>query len=91
MGYLIQKLPQKYKTAIQISEIEGKTQQELADYENITLAGAKSRVQRGRDILKHMIFDCCELEINKVTKNMELNVKDEENCILVQEKKISNI
>lgn len=90
LGYLIGKLPQKYKTAIQISEIEGKTQQELADYENITLAGAKSRVQRGRDILKHMIFDCCELEINKVTKNMELNVKDEENCILVQEKKISN-
>jgi len=90
LGYLISKLPPKYKTAIQISEIEGKTQKELAEYENITLAGAKSRVQRGREILKHMIFECCELEINTYSNQLELDIKDEKNCALVQEKKIND-
>ncbi len=86
--YLIAKLPQKYKTAIQISEIEGKTQQELADYEHITLSGAKSRVQRGRNILKDMIFQCVDFELNNSEKIVDLKIKDEKNCKLVQDKDI---
>ena len=88
LGYLISKLPPKYKTAIQISEIEGKTQQELADYENISLSGAKSRVQRGRDILKDMIFQCVDFELNNSEKIVDINIKDEKNCKLVQDKDI---
>mgnify|MGYP000409085935 CR=1 FL=1 len=84
LGYLISKLPKKYKTAIQISEIEGKTQQDLANYEKITLSGAKSRVQRGRDILKDMIFNCCEVEINKNKKVVDVLIKDEKNCEMLK-------
>jgi len=88
LGYLIAKLPQKYKTAIQISEIEGKTQQELAEYEHITLSGAKSRVQRGRNILKDMIFNCVDFELNQSEKIVDLKIKDEKNCKLIQDKDI---
>lgn len=62
---MINMLPDKYRRAVQISEVENKTQQEVADQEGLSLSGAKSRVQRGRALLKTMLHDCCEIEINK--------------------------
>ena len=56
---MINKLPDKYKRAIYHSEINGNTQKELAEIENISLSGAKSRVQRGRQMLKEMMLSCC--------------------------------
>lgn len=61
---MIQQLPEKYRHAVQLSEIEGRTQKEVAEMENISLSGAKSRVQRGRALLKEMLHDCCKIEIN---------------------------
>ncbi|WP_428625266.1 RNA polymerase sigma factor SigZ [Sedimenticola sp.] len=61
---MIQQLPEKYRHAVQLSEIEGRTQKEVAEVENISLSGAKSRVQRGRLLLKEMLHDCCKVEIN---------------------------
>lgn len=84
LGFLIGKLPNKYKQAIQLSEIENKTQQELAIHENISLSGAKSRVQRGRKILKDMLLECCELEINKHNRIIEVQIKNEVSCKLLK-------
>lgn len=84
LGFLIEKLPSKYKQAIQLSEIHNKTQQELANQENISLSGAKSRVQRGRKILKEMLLECCQLEINKHNRIVEVQIKDEDNCELLK-------
>ncbi len=87
LGFLIEKLPPKYKQAIELSEMENKTQQELAEVENISLSGAKSRVQRGRKILKEMLLECCQLEINKHNRIVEVKIKDEKNCELVKNSK----
>ena len=84
LGFLIGKLPQKYKQAIELSEMQNKTQQELANSENISLSGAKSRVQRGRKILKEMLLECCQLEINKYDRIVEVQIKDEKNCDLIK-------
>jgi RNA polymerase sigma-70 factor (ECF subfamily) len=48
-----------------MSEIDNKTQKEVAELEGVSLSGAKSRVQRGRSLLKGMLYDCCQFEINK--------------------------
>jgi len=61
---MVRELPDKYRNAIQLSEMENQTQQEVAELEGISLSGAKSRVQRGRVILKTMLNDCCQFEIN---------------------------
>ncbi|KAB2888792.1 MAG: RNA polymerase sigma factor SigZ [Desulfobulbaceae bacterium] len=61
---MIRQLPEKYRHAIQLSAIEGKTGKEIAELEDISLSGVKSRVQRGRALLKAMLFDCCRFEIN---------------------------
>ncbi|MEW4564401.1 RNA polymerase sigma factor SigZ [Bremerella sp. JC770] len=55
-------LPPKYRTALELYELQGKSQQEIADQLNISLSGAKSRVQRGRTKLKEVLFDCCSFE-----------------------------
>lgn len=62
---MVNELPDKYRNAIQLSEIENKTQKEVAEQEGISLSGAKSRVQRGRVMLKTMLHDCCQFEMNR--------------------------
>ncbi len=58
----IELLPEKYRQAIYLTEIEGLSQKELAKRLGISYSGAKSRVQRGREKLKEVILQCCEVQ-----------------------------
>ena len=78
---MIQQLPEKYRHAVQFSEIDGRTQKEIAARENISLSGAKSRVQRGRALLKAMLHDCCKVEINAMNQIVDYE-KNEDDCKL---------
>lgn len=62
---MIQSLPEPYREALVLTELEGLTQQELADKAGISLSGAKSRVQRGRQQLKEMLTECCAFEFDR--------------------------
>ncbi|MFC4874435.1 RNA polymerase sigma factor SigZ [Negadavirga shengliensis] len=59
---LIWMLPTKYREALLLSEIEGISQKEMADKLGISYSAVKSRVQRGRKLLKEMLMKCCEIE-----------------------------
>lgn len=59
MASLISHLPEKYARAVRLCDVEGRPQQEVATLENISLSGAKSRIQRGRARLKQMLSECC--------------------------------
>lgn len=61
---MIRQLPDRYRDAIILSELKGLTQREVAELQGISVSGAKSRVQRGRALLKEMITDCCRLEFD---------------------------
>lgn len=63
---MVSELPDKYREAIQLTEIQELTQKQLADHLGISLSGAKSRVQRGREKLKDMLLDCCHLEFDRL-------------------------
>ena len=78
---MIKQLPKKYRHAVQLSEIEGKTQKEIAEKERLSISGAKSRVQRGRALLKTMLHNCCKLEINAMNQIVDYDKKDD-NCKL---------
>ena len=58
-------LPAPYQEAVLLSEIEGLTQAEVAKRQGISLSGAKSRVQRGRRMLKGALLQCCQLEFGQ--------------------------
>jgi RNA polymerase sigma-70 factor, ECF subfamily len=61
----IQCLPETYREPLILSEFEGLSQQEIADRLGLSLPGAKSRVQRGRDKLKDLFLDCCHFELDR--------------------------
>lgn len=58
-------LPEPYREALLLTEYEGLTQQQLAARVGISLSGAKSRVQRGREKLKQLLLDCCHVELDR--------------------------
>lgn len=62
---MIDNLPQKYKEALLLTEFDNLTQKELSERMEISLSGAKSRVQRGRKLLKDMLLECCRLEFDR--------------------------
>lgn len=62
---MIEALPDIYKEALIHTELEGNTQQQLADQLGISLSAAKSRVQRARERLKEEILKCCQYEFDK--------------------------
>ncbi len=62
---IINSLPIKYQEAIRLIEIEGISQKELAEKVNISYSGAKSRVQRGREMIKSLLEQCCTVSTDK--------------------------
>ncbi len=62
---LINNLLDIYKEALMLSEINGLKQNEVAKKLNISLSGAKSRIQRGRKLLKNGFIDCCNFKLNE--------------------------
>jgi len=61
---LISRLPSPYREALTLTELEGVTQQAAADALGISLSGAKSRVQRGREKLRALLDDCCSIAVD---------------------------
>ncbi len=59
---MIAQLPDAYREAVELYELKGIPQQQIADQLGISLSGAKSRVQRGRAKLKSLLFECCSFE-----------------------------
>ena len=61
---LIEDLPPPYREAIVRSELQGVRLADAAREAGISLSGMKSRVQRGRQRLKQMLFDCCQIALD---------------------------
>jgi RNA polymerase sigma-70 factor, ECF subfamily len=69
-------LDPKYREALQLVDIEGITQVELANRLGISISGAKSRVQRGREQLKQKLIDCCPVKTDQYGNIIEIQSKD---------------
>ncbi|WP_261858868.1 RNA polymerase sigma factor SigZ [Photobacterium sanguinicancri] len=58
-------LPEKYRVPMLLSELDGLSQQEIADQLGLSLSGAKSRVQRGRVKFKELLMRYCDIELGR--------------------------
>jgi len=56
---LINKLPPKYARPLKAYELDGITQKELAKQYEMSESGMKSRIQRGRKMLRQLFKDYC--------------------------------
>lgn len=59
---LVDQLPDAYAVAVRMADLEGHTQQAVADALGLSLSGAKSRIQRGRAMLGDLLQACCDIE-----------------------------
>jgi RNA polymerase sigma-70 factor, ECF subfamily len=64
LGPMIDQLPPLYRNAVTLVDLEGLPQQEAAARSGLSLSGMKSRVQRGRQALEHLLHDCCRIELD---------------------------
>ena len=72
---LLDQLPETYRQALQLTEFEGVTQREVATRLGLSLSGAKSRLQRARQMLREVLVTCCRVELDRRggVVNYELN------------------
>jgi RNA polymerase sigma-70 factor (ECF subfamily) len=64
VALFVARLPSPYREAITLTELEGLTQKQAADMLGVSLSGMKSRVQRGRERIRRMFTECCELTLD---------------------------
>ncbi len=82
---MVETLPERYRQALVLTEFEGLSQREMADELGLSYSGAKSRVQRGRVMLKQQLVECCHFEFDRrgsiigYTPQIQLQVTEPEN------------
>lgn len=80
LNELIRALPDGYRQAVQLAEVEGLVQQAVADRLGLSLSGAKSRIQRGRALLKTTLERCCRFEFDVRGNLLDCDPKPGSNC-----------
>jgi RNA polymerase sigma-70 factor (ECF subfamily) len=64
LAVFVAALPSPYREAITLTELQGMSQKDAAEMLGISLSGMKSRVQRGRQQMRHMLQACCEIALD---------------------------
>ena len=80
LGAMIQRLPEDQRRALSLYELEGISQQEIAERETLSVSGAKSRIQRGRKSLEEMLKACCEFQLDRRGNVLEYEPSDPDCC-----------
>jgi RNA polymerase sigma-70 factor (ECF subfamily) len=77
---MIKQLPENYKEAVFLSEIDEKKHKVVASELGISLSAAKSRVLRGKKQLYQLLIDCCVFSKNEFGNTVSFERKDEKPC-----------
>jgi RNA polymerase sigma-70 factor, ECF subfamily len=62
---LVQRLPEPYREALVLTELDGLTQSDATARLGLSTSGMKSRVQRARAQLRDLLLGCCEIELDR--------------------------
>ena len=65
LGPMIDRLPEGYRRALVLADLEGRSQKEVAEELGLSLSGAKSRIQRARRKLKATLLSCCRFDLDR--------------------------
>jgi RNA polymerase sigma-70 factor (ECF subfamily) len=71
VSVFVARLPSPYREALTLVELEGLTQKQAAEMVGISLSGMKSRVQRGRTLLREQFEECCAIVLDARGKPIE--------------------
>ena len=74
---MIENLPDKYRETLLLSEIKGISQKEIAKKIGLSLPGTKSRIQRGRSLVKKTLLKCCHFEFDRRGRVLDYKEKSD--------------
>ena len=74
----LKQLPHKYREAVVAADLNGVPQKQLAEEWGLSYSALKSRVQRGRVLLKDLFFQCCSYEVDG--RGRILSYKSKRDC-----------
>jgi RNA polymerase sigma-70 factor (ECF subfamily) len=77
---MVRQLPDDYRQAIELTELEDMTQTAAAERLGLSVPGMKSRVQRGRARLRAMLLRCCEIETDRRGRVVAFETRDGKGC-----------
>ncbi len=61
----LEELPEAYREPVRLAELEGLPLAKIALRSGLSLTAVKSRVRRGRAMLKRKLQDCCRFEFDR--------------------------
>src|SRR5687767_3966871 len=73
---MISLLPEEYRNIIIESELQGVKQKDLAEKYGVAYPSMRSKVQRGRERLKQLFYNCCHIETDSRGNVLETKGKD---------------
>jgi len=76
VALFVSRLPSPYREAVTLTELEGLTQKEAAEMLGVSLSGLKSRVQRGRDKIRQLFEECCQISVDCRGRVIECEPRD---------------
>ena len=77
---LLQLLPPSYREALTLVEFDGVAQVEAASRLGISVSGMKSRVQRGRAMLRDGLLECCDISRSATGGVLDFAPRDGGSC-----------
>ncbi len=79
LNFYVEALPESYRGVMKLSEIESKSQKEIAASLNMNYVTIRSKVQRGRKKLKELFSKCCT--ISQGGKGSIMEYEQNEGCL----------
>lgn len=77
---LLDELPEPYRQAVAMTELNGVSQKDAAGKLGVSVSGMKARVQRGRRKLKDAVLDCCSVELDRRGGLADFQRRDGSDC-----------
>lgn len=75
---MISLLPEEYRGIVEDAELRGIKQKDLAQKYNMPYPSLRSRVQRGRERLKQLFYNCCQIKTD--SRGNVLHVQGRPDC-----------
>ena len=64
VALFVARLPSPYREAVTLTDLQSIRQSEAAEMLGISISGMKSRVQRGREKIRDMFEECCQVSVD---------------------------
>lgn len=76
LGAFVAELPAPYREVLELTELQDITQREAAEQLGLSLTAVKSRVARGRRLLRQSLERCCHIALDARQRVIDMQPRD---------------